>query len=349
MLKNKPLAILLCMIAVILSGSLFFSAQTVRATSLPFAYDYSVYDLGTGAVEISAMTYNGSRDRLLVLDNAGSVVVHEFDVDSATGRPEPSARRQIELIGMGGDVEGLTWMQNDTFAVIDENTGQIHTFELLEGATDITVFGSPGAVIDTGIVENSGFGAEGLTYLPNHNGQDWFIAVDEGPTAVIAVPINGVGGSTTILSTPTLTDFSGAYLSPVDGMLYIVSDETSTIAQFQPDATLTAFAEVASQPLAAANVQQVEGVTFDPSMKYMYIASETETNAGNGFGLWVAPIAISKMPTSTAIEAPTTTPPVVAVPVPTATATVTPTPAPPRTTRATRGIILIPSDEDNSD
>lgn len=300
MLKNKPLAILLCMIAAMLTGSLTFGLRAVRATSLPFVFEYSAADLGTGAVEISAVTYNGQRDRLVLLDNADSVVLHEVDVDPTTGRPASTPRRTIELVDMGGDVEGLTWMHDDTYAVIDENTGLIHVFTIPEGASDSAVFGSPGSSIATGIVENSGFGAEGLTYLPDHNGRDWFLAVDEEPTSVLAIATDGTNRSSTILSTPNLSDFSGVYMSPVDGMLYIVSDVSAMVGQFQPDETLMAFTEVANQPLGAADLRQAEGLTFNPSMTYMYVVGETETNLGNGFGLWAAPVVIAPVATSPA-------------------------------------------------
>ena len=231
----------------------------------------------TDSIELSAMTFNDDTNRVLMMDNTGVQLIHEFDV-AADGTISTSPRRTIDVSALGTDLEGLAWIDGTEYAVVDEDTGEIHRFSIADGTADVAIGEDEvTATISTSIVEDGGRGAEGLAYRDG-----MFYVVDEGPTRLYRFSADGSPqGSVSI----DMSDLSGVYAA-IDGTFYVLSHEDKRVAHVEVDTNWTTATEISSLTLSGADLQQAEGLAMPSSLSSLYVVGETETLGGNSYGHW---------------------------------------------------------------
>ncbi|MEA5442609.1 ExeM/NucH family extracellular endonuclease [Cyanobium gracile] len=284
------------------------------------------------AQEVSAVTFNQDTGTLFVVGDGGTSVVQVSRtgqlIDSMTLAPGSSPQGTDFY-----DPEGLTYVGNGQFVLVEERDRQAILFTYAAGGT-LTRADTKTVKLGTSI---GNVGLEGLTYDPQTGG---FIFVKEiQPQGIFQTSIdfdagtasNGSPGTVnaTNLFDPSLAglaDFADVFaLSNLDYLqgqsdsanLLVLSQESGKVVEVDRAGNVLSFLTILSDPgnpLSVAN-QQHEGLTMDDS-GYLYIVSE---NGGGDFDrpqLWVyapssvanqAPTAIALTNTVTEIEENTST------------------------------------------
>ena len=319
-------------LSLVLIGLVFTLLPGVGAAAsvLPYTVVAESRDdqVGTGTNDLSGVTFNESRNRVLVVDNATNEI-HEFDL-GPDGSLVIGPRRTIDVGVGGGDLEGIAWIEGDDYAVLSENTGVVEIVTIPDdvGVTAIDA-ADRSASFDTFITEDaSGFGAEGIAHDRNEsNGVKVFWVTREKDPTLFRV--DSLGNQLAIVPVPVL-DASGVYVSPDDDTVFVVSDESQEIVQLSIDVALGE-ATVLSR-MALPEFEQAEGITFNADMSSLFVFGESPTD-GWTYARYQGPTipataTPTPSPTPTATATATPTPTATATPTPTATATPTPTATP---------------------
>jgi len=229
--------------------------------------------LGTGGNDFSGATFNDDRTRLLIVDN-GANEIYEFDIDAA-GNVILPARRVISFNIGAGDLEGIAWMGGDRYAILSENDAAIYIVDI-PNSVGVTAINNSLAAIPTGIPEISGAGNEGIAvdFNASAGGPTIFWVLDEGPTPRL-YRIDEFGNVTANIVVPGISDASGVFVSMQDDTIFIVSDESESITQYEVNAAFTTLTPISTQPIGT--FEQAEGIAFSPDMSSMYIVGEAPT------------------------------------------------------------------------
>jgi len=231
--------------------------------------------LGTGGLDFSGATFNDDRTRLLVVDN-GANEIYEFDVDAAGDIVLP-VRRVISFNVGAGDLEGIAWMGGDRYAILSENDAAVYIVDIPDAANVTTL--NNGNVVSsfaTGIPEIGGFGNEGIAvdFNASAGGPTIFWVLDEGPTPRL-YRFDELGNQTANIVIPGISDASGVFVSSMDDTIFIVSDESTSITQFEVDAAFTTLTPLSTQSIS--EFEQAEGITFSADMSSLYVVGEAPT------------------------------------------------------------------------
>lgn len=260
--------------------------------ALPFVpADLRADDLGTGSPEFSGVTVNEALNRLLIVEDGGRIF--EFALDEA-GTIVGGPLRQIVISAGGGDTEGIAWMYDEVYAVMGENFGLIIVVDLADGITEVT----PQQVlhsIDTGITEDSGKGAEGVSFDrsvlngadPATSIDDWvFWAVKEKPATLVRLTSDGSVTASGLLPT-NITDVSDVFATP-DGRMFVLSDEKRSVIELAINTDLSSITVIAQQSMLLGDAMfvQAEGLAFTGDLSRMYVVSEDPGAGRFSYGLF---------------------------------------------------------------
>ena len=210
------------------------------------------YDVVDAPPEVSAIAYDPNRQLLLVPDNDNNnVPISELDLEGNFIRTISSDI---------SDVEAMCYMTGDYFAIGTETATAKIYYGPINKTTD-QINSSDWSSI-TLPVWGAGLGLEGITF---DQGRNCFYAVKEGPAnkGVYKVLFNG---TTTLIFNPSLTDLSDIHYDKYNDNLFIASHQDDKVIQTDMVGNVLYEKEI---PLT-----QLEGLTFTPDMKKMYVAGE---------------------------------------------------------------------------
>jgi len=255
-------AVILALTSNSLSAGLYNLSDYQLVSHIP-----SLPDPPGGAADYSGVAYNPNTGTLFILSNGNS---HIFEY-TTTG----TFLRRITTTGFT-DSEDIVYMGGNQFAIVEEGLKSISMFNILPLTTSLTKAGSTvitpsGGSIPTGSLGNSGF--EGLAYNSSLN--SFYVFKEQSSRGAWRVPIATPSASinlSTINSTlnsgaGALTDYSGAFFdNNPGGNIYVLSHLSNKITEVTTGGVLVA---TRAQPGT-----QVEGITFTPDMKNMFIIGE---------------------------------------------------------------------------
>ncbi|QHG18948.1 SdiA-regulated domain-containing protein [Nostoc sp. ATCC 53789] len=286
------------------------------------------------AQEVSAVTYNKDTDTLFVVGDGGRAIVQV----SKTGQLIDSM-----TLGLGNspqgtefyDTEGLTYVGDGKFVLIEERDRQANLFTYAPGTT---LTRSDVQTVKLGTTVGN-IGIEGISYDPQTGG---FIAVKEiTPEGIFQTNIDFAAGTasngspTTVNSTNLfdpalagLADFADVFalsnLSALNGQpdssrLLILSQESGKIVNIDRTGNISSSLTIASDagnPLSVVD-QGNEGITVDKD-GLIYVVNENGGGDIDHPQLWVyapssftyanqAPIAVSLANTVTSLSESTST------------------------------------------
>lgn len=298
---------------------LAIAAATPTPTPTPAEIDLSLYvlvgqyDLPTPvnsaaptgselALEASSVTYNWDTDTLFVIGDEGTSLVQISKtgvlIDSMT---LPQGAGAFE------DTEGLAYLGDGMFAVVEERTRTVIKFEYT-GGTTLDAAATEEVVLGTTI---GNIGLEGIAVDPFGAG---FILVKElNPLGVFETTLDFANGTASNGSPTTensvdlfdpallgVSDLSDVFaLSAIPGFagtesednIFVISQEAGRIVQVNRDGTIVNTLNIAAGPGATLSVadQGHEGLTIDRDGT-LYVVNE----GGGGSGvpqLWVYQLA----------------------------------------------------------
>ena len=261
------------------------------------------------AQEVSAVTYNWDTDTLFVVGDGSTSIVQVSKtgvlIDSMTLAPSAFE-----------DPEGLTYIGNGKFALVEERVRQVSSFTYAANTT-LTKGNAQTVKLGTTI---GNIGIEGISYDPQTGG---FIAVKEiSPEGIFQTGIDFAAGTATNGSATTenstnlfdpakanLGDFADVFalsnLSALNGQpdssrLLILSQESGKIVNIDRSGNISSSLTInydAGNP-ASIQDQQHEGLTMDNN-GFLYVVSENGGGDINRPQLWVY------APTTATNQAPT--------------------------------------------
>ncbi|MFB2837785.1 SdiA-regulated domain-containing protein [Floridanema evergladense] len=270
--------------------------------------------------EVSAVTYNWDTDTLFVVGDGGRSIVQV----NKTGQLIDSMTLALGTSPQGTefyDTEGLTYIGNGEFVLIEERDRQANLFTY---APNTTLTRSNVQTVKLGTTVGN-IGIEGISYDPLTSG---YIAVKEiTPQGIFQTGIDFAAGTATNGSPTTvnsidlfnpalanLVDFADVYAlsnlpsltgTPDYSRLLVLSQESGKIINIDRSGNISSSLTIASDPgnpLTVVN-QGFEGVTVDRN-GLLYLTSEEGGGDINHPQLWVyapasytytnqAPIALS--------------------------------------------------------
>ena len=270
------------------------------------------------AQEASAVTYNRDTGTLFIVGDGGRAIVQVSKtgalVDSMTLAAGSSPQGTYFY-----DTEGLSYVGNGKFALVEERDRQVNLFAY---AANTTLGGAGVQVAKLGTTVGN-IGIEGISYDPQTGG---FIAVKEKqPAGIFQTSINFATGTasngspTTVNATNLfdpaklgLLDFADVFAlsnvaslagRPDSGNLLVLSQESGKLVETDRAGNVLSTLVIASDagnPLSIAD-QQHEGVTMDDQGN-LYLVNE---NGGGDFDhpqLWVYSVASVPEPASLAMS-----------------------------------------------
>jgi len=254
---------------------------------------------GGGYTDASGVAYNASTGELLVVDNrTDEILIYDGD-------PNWTWNRTVALGGLGiQDLEGITWMGGNKYAVSDEfGSGGGRPNELLVFTLNGTTATELYRGTLTGMPQVVNGGAEGVAFVSSAGGVDTFYAVGETGTlwrvtgqnntlSLQQITVNDTG------ATP-LGDFSDiAYFeADVNGVatptIYITNQEGVSGGKVR-SYTISGNTATRVGSDLTAGLTFIEGIAFNADASRMFLAGEVDIelreftldNAGGGDTIW---------------------------------------------------------------
>jgi len=267
----------------------FAAAPACAATSLDLG-SYSVSSnvkldaLGGMGLEASAVAYAKDRGTLFFVGDEGTGIVEI----SLTGQTLGSMAFNWAGTGSSNnDAEGLTYLGNGQFVVVDERPQMAYRFSFAAGTT-LALNSQPKVAITGNSTSVGNVGTEGISYDPR-DGRFWSVKQDNPAELRVATLNFAVGGG----SATSTTLFSGASslfglnsLSDIavlggvdrlvgttaaDNLLILSLDSTKLIEVDRNGNTLSSF------NLGSVTSQAIEGVTIDEKGTIYLVAEDSGT------------------------------------------------------------------------
>jgi uncharacterized protein YjiK len=222
------------------------------------------------ADDASGVTFNHKTGTLFVIEN-DEPSIRELSTDG-------KELRSISLPGFN-DAEGITWIENDTFGIVEERRRKLVIIKLPADITNVPYASAKQNIL----VEPTAYknvGLEGVAY--DQKNDRLFIVKEKQPRRIYELK-NWRNTSKTIKATHPwdaeklshgISDMAGICVDPQSGNLLILSDESRCIIECTPKGK-----EIARLPLTAghaglsANIPQPEGITLAPDGT-LYLCSE---------------------------------------------------------------------------
>jgi uncharacterized protein YjiK len=219
------------------------------------------------ADDASGVTFNHKTGTLFVIEN-DAPSIRELSI---TGKE----LRSIALPGFN-DAEGITWIEDDTFGIVEERRRKLVIIKLPADITNVPYASAAQNIL----VEPTAYknvGLEGVTY--DQKNDRLFIVKEKLPRRIYELKDWRAVAKTTHpwdaeKISHGMSDMAGICVDPQSGNLLILSDESRCIIECTPKGK-----EIARLPLTAghaglsANIPQPEGITLAPDGT-LYICSE---------------------------------------------------------------------------
>lgn len=265
-MKIKPFALLsLCLVA-----SCTIRAENSGSSLAAYKLQGKPIVIQSIADDASGITFNRKTGTLFVIEN-DAPSIREL---SMTGKE----LRSIALPGFN-DAEGITWIEDDTFGIVEERRRKLVIITLPTNITNVPYSSAKqNILIEPTPYKNVGL--EGVAY--DQKNDRLFIVKEKQPRRIYELK-NWRNTSKAIKPTHPwnadkishgISDMAGICVDPQSGNLLILSDESRCIIECTPKGK-----EIARLPLTtdhaglSANIPQPEGITLGPDGT-LYICSE---------------------------------------------------------------------------
>ena len=216
---------------------------------------------------LSGVTYSPKTDTLFAITNAPRFV---YELSK-----KGEILRTIELLGFN-DTEDITYIEDDLFAIVDEENKTFYVVRIKENQTSINIFESIKQVkLDYNYFEN--FGLEGITY--NKTKDEFYLVNERLPKKVISVE-GLMSGKTLKIKTLDnliknnyyLSDLSAIHFDNIKKELFLLSDESKILAMVNQEGDFISFFDIKADPYLSKMIHP-EGITTDND-GYIYIVGE---------------------------------------------------------------------------
>ena len=206
---------------------------------------------------LSGITYSPKTDTLFAITNSPQFV-NELS-------KKGEILRTIELLGFN-DTEDITYIEDDLFAIVDEENKTFYVVRIKENQTSINIFESIKQVkLDYNYFEN--FGLEGITY--NKSKDEFYLVNERLPKKVISVE-GLMSGKTLKIKTLDnliknnyyLSDLSAIHFDNIKKELFLLSDESKILAMVNQEGDFISFFDIKADPYLSKMIHP-EGVTTD--------------------------------------------------------------------------------------
>ena len=206
---------------------------------------------------LSGITYSPKTDTLFAITNAPRFV---YELSK-----KGEILRTIELLGFN-DTEDITYIEDDLFAIVDEENKTFYVVRIKENQTSINIFESIKQVkLDYNYFEN--FGLEGITY--NKTKDEFYLVNERLPKKVISVE-GLMSGKTLKIKTLDnliknnyyLSDLSAIHFDNIKKELFLLSDESKILAMVNQEGDFISFFDIKADPYLSKMIHP-EGVTTD--------------------------------------------------------------------------------------
>jgi len=178
----------------------------------------------TGAFDYSGVTHVPHWNAYLIVDNkTGSI--YEYDDQTMF------YRRRV-LLGINiADVEGISWMYGERFALSDEAFDEIIVVEISTSTTFLTESDEQYR-ISTDILPSDNKGLEGVAFDRNTAGttDEAFYFVKEKPPTLYHQTQSGVSNVVDLSS--LMLDAAGVAMCQADESVYVLSEESQSVCRF---------------------------------------------------------------------------------------------------------------------
>lgn len=186
--------------------------------------------MGTTGDEWSGATYNPTNQSLMVIDDES--ITYQFFLDD-DGKIDSGVAAHIFILQLGStDHEGISWVEDDTYAVLSEETGHVQVVEFPAGSPSMATVVSVNRLVRDFYVVPQGepqfnHGPEGIAF----DGLDVYVT-KEIPPRLGKFDINGTKQAEVNLS--GIGDATGVAVAP-DGTFYVTSHESRRVVQYEVD------------------------------------------------------------------------------------------------------------------
>ena len=206
---------------------------------------------------LSGVTYSTKTDTLFAITNSPQFV---YELSK-----KGEILRTIELLGFN-DTEDITYIEDDLFAIVDEENKTFYVVRIKENQTSINIFESIKQVKqDYNYFEN--FGLEGITY--NKSKDEFYLVNERLPKKVISVE-GLMSGKTLKIKTLDnliknnyyLSDLSAIHFDNIKKELFLLSDESKILAMVNQEGDFISFFDIKADPYLSKMIHP-EGVTTD--------------------------------------------------------------------------------------
>ncbi|MEJ5975353.1 SdiA-regulated domain-containing protein [Novosphingobium sp. PS1R-30] len=246
------------------------------------------------ATEASAITYNWDKDTLFVVGDGTTAIVEISKTGQLIGSMTLAA-------GAFDDIEGLAYVGNGKFVMVEERTRSVISFEYTAGGSLVRT--------DTQVVKlgttTGNVGLEGVTYDPATGG--YIFVKESDPQGIFQTTVdfaNGTAsnGSATTENATNLFDpaklalgdmadvFALANLSTIGtserGNVLVLSQESGKILEVDRAGNVLSSLTIIGDAGNSANQQQHEGLAMDKEGN-LYVVSENGGGDASHPQLWV--------------------------------------------------------------
>ncbi|GGI79844.1 SdiA-regulated domain-containing protein [Shewanella gelidii] len=235
-------------------------------------YDIEIDALPIQGIEknLSGITYSSTTNLLYGISNSPRYI---YELNK-----EGKLLRKIKLHKFR-DTEGITFLKDNLFAIVDEEQGSIFVIEINDDTTDIyKQHNAKQFSLNIDAFEN--FGYEGIAY---HAEKDGFYIVNERfPMEVIKIS-NWLNGQGPLSIGPEkqmnrmnnfMDDFSGLHFNSNNQTLLFLSDESMLVTEVALDGSKLSYLDLEKGFFGLKqDIPQAEGITLDQD-GLLYIVSE---------------------------------------------------------------------------
>ncbi|MBN2645112.1 MAG: SdiA-regulated domain-containing protein [Desulfuromonadaceae bacterium] len=267
---------LLCLVLVVLGCQACFSSVARRAADDRPALGLSHYQLlappislGENVRNASGITFHSPSGHLFLVLNQPERILEL--------NPQGGVQRSIELSGFE-DTEGIAWLRDDLFAVIEERRRRLVLFELTPQTRSVTYEDCCRYQVDGEEAGNRGL--EGLSWDAAH--RSFYLAKEKKPRCLYRIAMAAVGEPSLAVEIPWdvqrdscgLDDLSDLYHSAATQSLLLLSDESRCVVEVdERGRELSRLWLERGEAGLEQDIPQPEGLTCDDSGR-LYVCSE---------------------------------------------------------------------------
>jgi uncharacterized protein YjiK len=210
----------------------------------------------------SGITFNPDSNTLFIVQDSPTII-HEINFSG-------NVLRSITLKNMD-DVEGITHLGGDRFAIIEESSSIIYFLSIKKETTIIDKKDCATMKLD---IEGNNYGIEGITY-DAHN-KCLYVIKEKKPKKILRIYIGSEKVEVPFdLESINISDAAGIVIDPRSGHLLILSEESKCIIECTIEGKeLARLSLYENQANLKRDFKKPEGITIDPKSGKIFTCGE---------------------------------------------------------------------------